>query len=387
MAQEIKEFETLTELLSDLDHNNIYGYERKRLVDQFMMMRARIVHKPYSASFEITPLCNLDCKMCYVHLDNEQLIEKGILSTDEWIDILQQAIDAGIMHADLTGGECLTHPGFKQIYLYLISHGIKVAVLTNGLLLSQEMINFFSKYPPSIIQITLYGSNDEIYEKVTGKAVFDKVFNAINLAKNAGLNLRIVMTPNRYMQGDEKHILDMLHNIGIKYEIGSATLPPRTETGRLYDDFTMDVELYAHMMKLENQYRSKNHSYSNVPKVEYKFRVRGMENVKGLPCAAGTAAFHINWKGEMTPCIPYYTLKHSVRKKQLLQAWEYINNRVRTFSEPVQCVTCSYRDICNTCSAEKTSCVLNGPINIYVCKRLEQMIKHGLINHPTTICT
>ena len=33
-----------------------------------MEERTREADVPYSGSFELTPLCNLDCKMCYVHL-------------------------------------------------------------------------------------------------------------------------------------------------------------------------------------------------------------------------------------------------------------------------------------------------------------------------------
>ena len=227
----MKEFETLSELLEDLDREGITGYARKRLVDQFMMMRARILRKPYTASFELTPLCNFDCKMCYVHLRSNQLGQERVLSTEEWIDILQQAIDEGIMYADLTGGECLTHPGFKQIYLYLIERGVKVAILTNGQLLSEDMVAFFSKYPPSVIQITVYGSCNAAYEKITGKAAFSDVIQGIELAKRAGLNVRLVVTPNCYMQGDEERLLSVLRETGVRYDIGTASLPPRRKQG------------------------------------------------------------------------------------------------------------------------------------------------------------
>lgn len=387
MAQEIKVFETLSELLTDLDHENIYGYARKRLVDQFMMMRARILHKPYTGSFELTPLCNFDCKMCYVHLNRKQLNQNSILSAAQWKGIMKQAIDAGIMHADLTGGECLTHPGFEEIYLFLVSHGIKVAVLTNGVLLSSKLIRLFSKFPPSVIQVTLYGSSNAVYEKVTGTAAFDAVMASIKQARHAGLNMRIVITPNRYMHGDEEALLETLHNTDIDYEIGSATLPPRSDTGRSYSDLTMDTKLYARMMKLENDYRISKSSSRSTDRPEYRFRIHGMENIKGLPCSAGTAAFHINWKGEMTPCIPFHTISHPVTDNQFQKAWQFIGSAVSAFTEPAKCTSCAYRSICKTCTAEKTSCILDGPVNDYVCTRLKHMIDMGLITFPSSDCS
>ena len=324
--------------------------------------------------------------MCYVHLRNDQLGQESILSTEEWIEILQQAIDAGIMHADLTGGECLTHPGFKQIYLYLIARGVKVAILTNGQLLSEKMVAFLSKYPPSVIQITVYGSCNEAYEKVTGKPAFPDVIQGIELAKRAGLNVRLVVTPNRYMQGDEEQLLNVLREIGVRYDIGSASLPPRPETGRAYNNFLMDTAVYAHMLKLDSEHRTAKNPARLPDYPEFKFRVRGMEQVKGLPCAAGTGAFHVNWKGEMTPCIPFYTIAHSVKNGQLMEAWKWISDEVRTYSVAEQCQTCEHRTICKTCTAEKTACVLNGTVNHYVCERLQKLIDLGLIEPSSDDC-
>ena len=117
MEQQIKEFETLTEVLEDLDALGIQGFPRYKAVNGFISMKARYKNIPVSGTFELTPLCNLDCKMCYVHLTANQLKkEERLLSVDEWKKIIRQAVDAGMMYAVLTGGECLTYYGFKEIY-------------------------------------------------------------------------------------------------------------------------------------------------------------------------------------------------------------------------------------------------------------------------------
>lgn len=70
-----------------------------------------------------------------------------------------QAIDAGMIKAALSGGECLTYPGFDELYLFLQSHGVSVTVMTNAVLLNEERMAFFEKHRPGAFQITLYGSN------------------------------------------------------------------------------------------------------------------------------------------------------------------------------------------------------------------------------------
>jgi len=59
---------------------------------------------PLNGNFELTPLCNLDCKICYVHLQDPS-VRHRMLSGEQWIALMQQAIDRGMMVALLTGGE------------------------------------------------------------------------------------------------------------------------------------------------------------------------------------------------------------------------------------------------------------------------------------------
>lgn len=43
---------------------------------------------PISGTFELTPRCNFDCKMCYVHLKPEQIPRHGReLTAKEWLRI------------------------------------------------------------------------------------------------------------------------------------------------------------------------------------------------------------------------------------------------------------------------------------------------------------
>ena len=152
---------------------------------------------PSYGILELTPLCNFSCKMCYVHLAKEQMQERPLLTVEQWKDIIHQAWEAGMIRATLTGGECLTYPGFKEIYLYIQSLGCEISVLTNGALMNDEWIRFFQENQPKSIQITLYGENEEVYERVTGQRAFSTVKNNINRAAEANLPFFLSVTPSR----------------------------------------------------------------------------------------------------------------------------------------------------------------------------------------------
>ena len=52
---------------------------------------------PISGTFELTPRCNFNCKMCYVHLLEKDIPKYGKeLSAKKWIDIAKQAKEIAI---------------------------------------------------------------------------------------------------------------------------------------------------------------------------------------------------------------------------------------------------------------------------------------------------
>ena len=68
---------------------------------------------PVSGTFELTQRCNFNCGMCYVH-DCKQKTDP--LSADDWLNLAQQAKDAGTVFLLLTGGEPLFREDFEKIY-------------------------------------------------------------------------------------------------------------------------------------------------------------------------------------------------------------------------------------------------------------------------------
>jgi MoaA/NifB/PqqE/SkfB family radical SAM enzyme len=57
---------------------------------------------PVYGGFELTPRCNLQCKMCYVSDNNPKNKE---LTTREWLQIGRDAAAAGALSVYLTGGD------------------------------------------------------------------------------------------------------------------------------------------------------------------------------------------------------------------------------------------------------------------------------------------
>ena len=63
----------------------------KLTYERILIAKAGESNTPISGSFELLPLCNMNCDMCYVRLDRKEMEQQGRLRTaDEWIELAEQ---------------------------------------------------------------------------------------------------------------------------------------------------------------------------------------------------------------------------------------------------------------------------------------------------------
>lgn len=366
---------SLAELLAQLDAQGVTDYRRYRRVQKYLCLKAKEKNIPITGSFELTPLCNLDCKMCYVHLNKTDLNGVNLLTLEQWKSIMEQAVSAGMMYAKLTGGECLTYPGFRDLFLFLQDHGVGVYVLSNGLLIDEEMTAFFQNHPPAGIQITLYGASEEGYEHVTGRRVFTEVMKNIRRLHDTEIPLCVSVTPNAYMC-DGEDVLRLLHKEGLVYSINSGLHQPREETGRALAD--AELETYISMFKLQRQLRGIDENQVKDTKKQFD-QLKEEFPTKGVLCGAGRNGFSINWQGGMQPCSTFPCDAESVLKLGFIEAWSRTNTAALNYPLPAECACCLYRSACKGCVAEHAAGAMPGHANPQICKWGKEMVANGLL--------
>lgn len=378
--KEKKTQDNLIEFLHQLKEKGIPKEDYSQYIDQFIAKKARKKGIPISGQFELTPLCNLDCKMCFVHMSKFQLGNIALLSVEQWKNIVLQAKKAGLMKANLTGGECLIYPGFKEIYEYLHELGIQVTINTNGILLQGQMLQFLAKNPPHRMQISLYGSNDKVYEEVTGHKVFSRLMKNLENAKRTGLNYHIAITPNPFMKDDLANVVRLAHNLGVTYNINDALSDPREETGRRGSVQDLDYQEYIKLYRLKAELDSGMIAKENdlkIPPVGVAYE--GQEYKKGIICGAARSGFHVDWKGKMHPCIEYQHIEEDLLKKSFKECWDSINQWGIHHLRPRECNNCFYANKCQHCAAIH-DLAGEGNVNRRVCEKMIQKEKAGLFD-------
>ena len=361
--------------------NDKRGYSFQNL-ENYLGMKAREKGVPISGKFELTPLCNFNCKMCYVHLDTNQLDGQFVLPVDTWKDLMYQAWKAGMIKATLTGGECLTYPGFDELYLYLHSLGCEVAVLTNGFLLNEKRIQFFKEHMPSDLQITLYGWNDDVYERVTGFHAFSTIADNIKQAVKADLPVYISITPNKYLGEDLLETIRMAKDLCKIVFINNTIMAPRKETGRSEQQDDIELDLYIRACQLCFGMEGQKPSVISEDKLPPCGGPSHEVSEYGLLCGGGRSSFAIDWKGTMTPCTDLDIISAYPLKDGFTTAWSKINQTVNQWPRVPECKGCAYESACNNCAANVLRFAERGKMPTGLCERTKELVRNGVRSIP-----
>lgn len=150
---------------------------------------------PFRYFLELTYRCNLACPYCYVGKDRN----KQELTLEEWKKVIDQLPFYSI--ATLVGGEPLLRKDFIDILAYTSKKIMnKVHVVSNGILINDEIINAFIKYKLLLLSVSLDGYGDT-HDKNRGKTgIFDTIVsNLENLKsrrKNQMVDIKTIVLPN-----------------------------------------------------------------------------------------------------------------------------------------------------------------------------------------------
>ena len=163
-------FDWARDLYTSLSYNNKLG-------------KAKI---PLRYFLELTYRCNLQCPYCYVGCDRN----KQELSLEEWKKVINQLPWYSI--ATLVSGEPLIRTDFTDIFTYASKKLFgKVHVVSNGILINDEIAEAFRKYRLPLLSVSLDGYG-ETHDKNRGKdGIFDKIVSNLENLKSKNKNQMI----------------------------------------------------------------------------------------------------------------------------------------------------------------------------------------------------
>lgn len=313
---------------------------------------------PAAANFELTPRCNFNCKMCYVHLSKEEQERRGReLTADEWIDLGRQACEAGVVFLLLTGGEPTLRPDFPKIYKALKKMGLMISINSNGFLLRGELLELLKNDPPYRINISLYGTSNRTYEELCGIPAYERIVENIDALRQAGVDVKLNMSLTDANRQDMQAVYEKAKEMGVHTQAASYMFPPVRVTGEFGKGFRMTAEeaarcdiSYKRLRMSEEQFLHYARDLADGVRTEALDDCEGQVGAE-MRCRAGRSSFWLSWDGTLSPCGMLPNPGVNVLEHGLQAAWEKVRDQVNEIRLPSQCNTCQYRHACHICAA------------------------------------
>ncbi len=291
---------------------------------------------PLNGTFELTPLCNFRCKMCYVRLDKNQMAAVGRMrTTEEWISLGRQAADMGCLTLLLTGGEPFSRPDFRQIYEALVNMGFLITIYTNAALITEEVVKWLSALPPKFVRVSLYGASNETYFRVCGDPYgYDHAIKGIKLLQEAGIPLGLITTLINDNESDLHALTEFASDNQLPFFSTVAVTPPvrGAVSSALASRFCSEKVKKV----IERMPSATYDCYS--------------PDVKPLNrCSNSRSRFWVTWDGRMTLCSTSTAPFTHPFEPDFKSAWNELGFLLRQIQPPRECLDCMYIRYCQSC--------------------------------------
>jgi GTP 3',8-cyclase len=247
--------------------------------------------------------CNLRCRYCMPQ-SPKFLPSKELLTREEILAITKNLVDLGIDEIRLTGGEPTMRHDFINIVEDLSSLPLKkLALTTNGLFL-KPLLPRLKKTKCHYINFSLDGLSKQVFKDMTGSNKFTETIEAILLAKEFGLNVKVnVVLMKGINDKDIERFVDFsaLHNIEVRF-LELMRIGPAREK---FDQYFMSADELMERLTLLSTLTPIQQSKDST---SFNFRLENGANIgiiasESKPFCASCSRLRLSPKGTIRPCL------------------------------------------------------------------------------------
>lgn len=329
-------------------------------IGAYLKNKAAANRIPLISAFEISPVCNFQCRMCYVRRTRPEVERAGgLLPADWWIRVAGQAKEAGLLYPLITGGEPFLYPEIQKLLTEFNKMGLFVTMNTNAALITEEVIEWLREIPPFRLNITLYGASDESYDALCGDSQgFTKVRRAVSLLKKADISFRFNCSLTPQNKADLEGIIRYGESVGVPAKIATYMFPPIRrlddafgENERMTPEEAGYQKVLVDYLQLGRESFERNAAYYCQFTPLDKLDFSKMQDGPGEPmkCLAGKCSYWVDWQGNLSACGMMDTPRVSLKEKNFRDAWKEIVAYADSTTCRHACTGCPNNKLCHTC--------------------------------------
>ena len=323
---------------------------------------AAVEKKPFEMEFSdypvlsevaITYRCNAKCQFCYagcnctvnpIGNDHEMTLAevKGVLRK------IKQ--DAKVPSVSFTGGEATLRPDLPEMIAFARSLGMRVNLITNGLLSTQDMVDRLVAAGLHSVQVSIEGASAATHDAIVQiPGSFSRSVAAVHRYLAAGVNVNTNTTINKLNLSEALTYAEFAKR-DLKLDAFSMNLMIPTGTGALDDKLLVryrDIgpvleEIIACSQREGIEFKW----YSPTPMCIFNPIVHGLGN-KG--CSACDGLVSVGADGQVLPCASYDEPVGSLLDSSFEKIWR--GKRATDYRKKAQahdiCKACENFHICN----------------------------------------
>ena len=169
--------------------------------------------KPRLIFWEVTKGCNLRCIHC--RATATELSSPTDLPTKKALDIIDQIADMANPILVLSGGEPLYRSDIYQLARYATDKGLRVALATNGTLVTKEVARMIADAGVKRVSISLDGADAHTHDTFRGiPGAFEAALYGFRNLKAVGMSVQINTTVARHNADQLPQILELAKSVG-----------------------------------------------------------------------------------------------------------------------------------------------------------------------------
>ena len=317
----------------------------KRSFDGVLTYNSRNQRYLLRVLLELSPICNFTCPFCYARKSPEEMLEggKSVLRFSYWKGILDQLFEMGVLYVGFTGGECMLHPDFIEIYEYAARKGFFIYLISNGSCLTDTILDTFKRYPPTNISVTVYGGNENTYKKICGKGeYYNKTKSNLQRLSEASIPFSVQMTVSRDNVNDVPEVYELCKQLNVHFGCGNTLISCERCTEEIQAANSVSNEEYREIMKLLHRIENKGEAPIPLP-IPQKI------NTSGITCSAGRSSAFINHEGMMLMCVSYQEMRISTLDHSINECWNEIVKAADQIPHIEECNGCIHGARCVQC--------------------------------------
>lgn len=317
---------------------------------------------PLAGSFELLPVCNLQCRMCYVRKSMAEVNEAGgLLPAEQWLEFARMARDEGMLYPLLTGGEPFLRQDFQEIMAKMQEMGLQVSINSNGTLIDESIARWLGQHSPTRINITLYGASEESYQKLCGDGdAYNRVHRAVDWLKHYRIPVKFSCSVTSENMDDLEEIIGYAKSVNSPIQVATYMFPPiRRNADLIGQNHRLSPEEAA-LARVKAEWLQNEPKWFQRQAERYQHFVEPTEELlnklaagepREMNCRAGRSSFWIDWQGNIANCGMYPSVRFPLKGCSFAEAWRQVVEETNQVRYSPVCTNCPNYHLCHACIA------------------------------------